>query len=74
MRNKNKKFVKGSKTITQQPKTIENPSITDIKSFTIAYPKNSYKLYKTIKQTKKVSQVGGTSKNSTSTLYSKTKK
>ena len=40
LKNKNKKAVKWSKLITQQPKTLESPNIIDIKSVTIEHPKN----------------------------------
>ena len=53
-----KKIGKQSKIITQQPKTIENPIIIDVKSVTIEHPKTS-KLSKSLRQAKKVSQVGG---------------
>ena len=67
MKNKNKKLLKTSKIITQQPKTIENTNIIDIKSVIIKHPK-------TIRQAKKILQVGGAGKNSTSLLYSETTK
>ena len=44
------KSVKRSKIFTQQPKALENPSIADIKSSTIEYPKTSHKLAKTTRQ------------------------
>ena len=53
-----------------QSKTSENPKIIDIKSVTIEPSKTSYELFKT----KKVCQVSGANKNSTSPLYSETKK
>ena len=75
LKNKNQKLVKRSNTIiTQQPKTIENPNIIDISSFTIEHLKTSRKLSKSIRQAEKVSQVSGADKNSTSPLYSETKK
>ena len=52
----NKKFFKQSKIITQQPKTIEN-SYIDIKSVNTEYPKIYCKLFKTMTQAEKVSQV-----------------
>ena len=74
MKNKNKKIVKLSKIITQQPKTIENPNIVDIKPVTIEHTKTSCKLSKTVRQAKTFSQAGGACKNSTSPLYSETTK
>ena len=50
---KNKKLVKRSKIITQQPKLIENSNIIDLKSVTIEHPKTSHKLSKTVSQDKK---------------------
>ena len=46
----NKKLVKPSKTIAQQPKTIENTKNVDIKSVFIEHPKTSCKLPKAMKQ------------------------
>ena len=63
-------MVKRSKIITQKPKAIENPNIFDMKSVTIEYLKTSRKLSKTIRQAKKVFQVGGAGKNYNSPLYS----
>ena len=70
MKNKTKKMVKRSKIITQKPKAIKNPNIFDMKSVTIEYLKTSRKLSKTIRQAKKVFQVGGAGKNYNSPLYS----
>ena len=67
-------MVKRTKIITQQPETIENPNIIDIKSVTIKHPKTSHKLSKTIRQVKKVLQVGGADKNYISPLYIETTK
>ena len=68
-------MVKRSKIITQQPKTIENPSIIDIKSVTVEDPKTSHILSKNIKQTRKVSQVTGLEKILlVLSIYSETKK
>ena len=50
--------MKRSKITTQQPKAIENPNITDLKSVFIEHPKIFGKLSKTIRQAEKVSQVG----------------
>ena len=44
--------------MAQQTKTIENPNIFDITSFIIDHPKISHELSKTIKQARKVSQIG----------------
>ena len=71
--NKNTKFVKRSRIITQQLKTSENANIVDIKSVIIEHPKTSCKLSKTIRQAEKVSHVGS-SKSSNSPLDSETKK
>ena len=65
-------MVKGSKIITQQPKTIENLNVFDMKSVVIEHPKTSRN--KAIKQAEKVSQASGASKNCGSALYSETKK
>ena len=54
---KNKKLVKRSKIITQQPNSIENPNIVDVKSSIIEHLKTSHELSKTIKQAEKVSQI-----------------
>ena len=37
--------IKESKIISQQPKTIENPKIVDIKSVNIEYPKTLNKVF-----------------------------
>ena len=55
---KNAKLVKGLKIIIQQLKATENPNIVDIKSVIIEHPKTSHKLTPTIRQAKKVCQVG----------------
>ena len=67
-------MVKRSKIITQLPKTIENPNIIDIKLVTVEHPETSCIFSKTIKQSKKVSQVGDGGKNSTSLWHSEIKK
>ena len=46
----------------------------DIKLVTLEYPKTPRKLSKTIRQDKRVLQVGGADENCTSSLYSKTTK
>ena len=66
LRKKNRKSIKQPEAITYQPKTFENPNITDIKSVITEHPKTSHKLSKTIKKGKKV--------GSNSSLYSDTKK
>ena len=50
---KNTKLVKGSNIIIQQPQTIKNPNIVDIKSVIIEHPKTSHKLSKAIRHSKK---------------------
>ena len=50
----------------KHPKPTESPNIADIKLVTIEYPKTFHKLFKTIRQAKKV----GAGKNPTSPLYS----
>ena len=62
MKRKNAKSIKRSKTITQQPKAIENPSTADIKPAFIEHSQNSCKLSKAIRLKKsekaeKVSQL-----------------
>ena len=69
-KNNNKKLVKQSKVIAQQPKTIENPNTVDIKSSIIERLKNSRRLSKTIKQAEKVPQIGVAD----NLLYSEVKK
>ena len=54
----------------QQPNTLEN----FIKSAAIEHRKSSQKLSKTLKQAEKVFQLNGADKNTTSPLYSETKK
>ena len=65
---KNKKPHKINKTknITYQPKNSENPNIVDMKLIITEHPKTSHKLFKTIRQSKKV--------GFKSPLYSDTKK
>ena len=70
---KNTKILKRSKIISQQPRTFENLNIVDKTSFTIEYPKTSRKLSQTIKQSKRVSQIGS-GKSSNSPSSNKTKK
>ena len=64
-----KKLIKRSKMITQQPKAISNPNITEIKSVTTEHLKTSHKLSKTIKQAKKFPQVVGAGKKCAGPLY-----
>ena len=59
--------------MTQQPKTLENQKIVDIKSLFIEHAKACHKLRKTIKQVEKASLVSVADKSSTSPLYSETK-
>ena len=44
MKSKNAKLVKQSKTLTEQPKIIESPKITDIKSVALQHSITSHKL------------------------------
>ena len=60
--------------MTQQPNTVENTNIFSIKIVFVELPKTIYKLSKTIWQAEKVSQEIGANKNSSSPLYSETKK
>ena len=48
-------IVKQSKITTQQPKPFKKPNIVDVKSVTTEHPRTSCKLFKTIRQTEKVS-------------------
>ena len=57
MKGKKTKLIKGPKIIFQKPKTLEKPNILDIKPVIMKHPKTSRKLFKTIKQVEKVSQV-----------------
>ena len=50
-----KKMIKRWKIIFQQPKTVENPNIVEIKSAVIEYVRMSQKLFKHIKEAKNVS-------------------
>ena len=65
MKKENKKLVKRSKVIVQQPKTIEDPNTVDIKSVIVTHPKTSHRLFKTVKNTQRV--------GADSSLYSETK-
>ena len=56
LKRKNKKFVKQLKIIAQQSKTIEHPNIVDIKLLQ-NISKTLHELFKTIRQTEKISQV-----------------
>ena len=67
-------MVKRSKRIIQQPKTIANPDIIEIKAVTIEYPKTSCKISETIRHQTKTSQGGGAGKGCTSPLYSEATK
>ena len=44
LRKKNTKLSKRSKIITQQPKSLRNPNIIDIKSVNVEHPKTYHKL------------------------------
>ena len=61
---KNRKSLKQSEIISYQPKTFENPNITDIKSVITEHRNTSHKLSKTIRQAEKV--------GSNSSVYSDT--
>ena len=61
---KNKKIVKLSKFISNQPNLKENWNIIGLKWVTIEYPKN-YKLFKILKQ----AEIVGSGKNITTPLY-----
>ena len=63
-----KKSMKRSKIIIQQPKTLENSNIVDLKSVTIKHPKTSHKLFKAIRQAEEVCQVRAAGKNSDSEI------
>ena len=65
-------MLKRSKIITDLPKTTEKTNIIDLKSVTIEHPKTSRKIFKTIRHTKKVSQVSGAGRDSISPLYKET--
>ena len=54
IRKENKKSVKQSEIITNQPKTFESPNIVDIKSIITEHQKTSHKLFKTIGKDEKV--------------------
>ena len=54
--------------ITHKIKSIESPSIADMKSVTLEHPETSHKLSKCIRQSKKVFQVGS-GKRSNSASY-----
>ena len=66
LKRKDAKVLKRSKTITQQPKTLEIPNIVDIKSVLIEHPKTG--------NVENVPLESGAGKNSDSPLYSETKK
>ena len=72
LKRKNTTLVKRSKIISQKVKVIKNPSLVDIISGIIEYPKISHKLSKTIRQLEKVSQEG-VGKSFNSHLYSEIK-
>ena len=64
---KKHKIGKTIKIITQQTRLTE-------KFLAIEHPKTSHKLFKTIRQAKKVSQIVGTGKNFTRPLYNEATK
>ena len=66
-------MVTRSKLISQQPKALENLNIVNTKSTIAEHPKTYHKLFKTIKQAEKLSQVSGAYKNSNSPFYSETR-
>ena len=65
---KSTKLLKRSKSNTQQPKTIQNTNIADIKSVIIEHPKIVHKSSKAVRQAEKVSQISAASKNSDNPL------
>ena len=73
MKKKAQTLVTRSKRISQQPKTLENLNIVNTKSAIAEHPKTYHKLFKTIKQAEKLSQVSGAYKNSNSPFYSETR-
>ena len=68
------KSVKRSKNFFSTVKIFESPNIVEIKSAIIEHLKSCHKSSKTIRQTKEISQVSGPGRNSSSPMYSKTKK
>ena len=77
MKRNNTKLVRQSKIPIKNnystTKTFENPNTIDIKSVTIEHPKNSHKLFESMRQAKKVSQIAS-AKIYNTPLYSETKK
>ena len=74
MNRKNTKLIKQPKITFQQPKTIENPNIVDIKSVNIEYPKTLNRVSKSMGQAKKVSQISCAGKKFDSLYIVKKKK
>ena len=74
MNRKNTKLIKQPTITFQQPKTIENPNIVDIKSVNIEYPKTLNKVFKSMRQAKKVSPISGAGKKFDSLYIVKKKK
>ena len=66
--------MKYSKIITQQPKSLKSPNITEIKSVNMEHSKTSHKLSKAKRRDKMVSQVVSAGKNSNRPLCSDTTK
>ena len=58
MKRKKNKLIRRSKITTQKVKTFENPNIVDVKSATIEHSETSCKLSRSIRQAKRVSQIG----------------
>ena len=54
IRRKNRKLVRQSKIITNQPKSFERLNPVDIKSNITEQPKTSHKLSKTIRESEKI--------------------
>ena len=62
MKTKKNKLIRRSKTTIKnnysKSKTFKNPNTVDVKSATIEHSETSYKLSRSIRQAKRVSQVG----------------
>ena len=54
IRRKNRKLVRQSKIITNQPKSFESLNPVDIKSNITEHPQTSHKLSKTIRESEKI--------------------
>ena len=55
--------MKISKVFTQQPETIENQNIFDIKSVTTVHPKSSHKLFNNLCRVLKIYDISGFQKS-----------